>query len=283
MQENFLKAVSDFLNSNLEGIRRYAGWFAKSITLGIIKEDKQELEDLCASAQELRADINYADPINKNKEYFLGYCAAYENIAGKFIDYASDQDSIKLVIETLPNLRMSKIINYLGNKGLAQQNEIAAHLNIKPSHLSNILNNPSVKQINILNVRKVGKHAIYSLNKKGKDYYKSQLSDEKIQYTKKQVLELISSIMNNYEYNNIEEIIDKASIVDEDFIKSIYNEVYKLNIKKEIIKTDMYFNMNYRLLEEKINFVPSYIKQYESFGRAICVNKDDKSKPIAVA
>jgi hypothetical protein len=237
MQETFKNAVEAFITNNLDGIRKFAGWFAKAITLNLMKGNKEELQRLYKDAAFMRSDIEFTETIKMTKDYYLGYCSAYENVARKLLEEENNQENIEIVAGQLPKLRLQKIINFLGNQRYAQQNEVASHLDITPSHLCNILNNPSVKELEIFSIRKIGKHAIYGLNKKGKQYYQDKIDRDKKQYSKKQIFDLLSLVMKNYDSLEAKVITESAKIIDEELVKELYKFLYEFTLRKDLISS----------------------------------------------
>jgi len=260
MQESFKNVIEAFVTHNLDEIRKFAGWFAKSITLNIMNDNKDELQKLCKEAAYMRSDIEFIEPIKMTKDYYLGYCSAYENVGRKLSEEIDNQENIELVVHSLPKFRLQKIINFLGKQGYVQQNELAKYLEITPSHLWNILNNPSIKELNLFSVRKIGKYAIYGLNKTGKQYFHDRIDQDKKQYSKKQIFELLSLVVKNYDTPDLKDLTEKAKILDEELVKGfyevllsnewskkqlVYSNAYKSIVQKEIIKMKNTVSINY--------------------------------------
>ena len=281
MQETFSKAVEAFITNNIDGIKKFAGWFAKSITINLMNDNKEQLHKLCKDATYMRSDIEFTEPIKMTKDYYLGYCSAYENVARKLLEEEDGQENIELVINQLPNLRMQKIINFLGKQGYAQQNKLANYLEISPSHLWNILNNNSVKELDIFSVRKIGKHAIYGLNKKGKQYLKGKIANDKKQYSKDQIIELLSLIIKNYDTSEVKDLTEKAKILDEELVKVFYEMFYEFSISNKWgSKVQTTYSIDYKsMIQEEIikrNDKISINYQFEQLNSGQVDNKSTK-------
>ncbi|NLK76050.1 MAG: hypothetical protein GX288_12315 [Clostridiales bacterium] len=246
MQEIFNEAISSFIANNMEGIRRFSGWFAKLITVNIMNEDNTALKELCKYSVDMRSDIEFTEPIKYNKDFYLGYCVAYENIARRLLDEDINLEKIDLIVNGNPSLRLDKIIYFLGHKGYAKQNEIATYLEISPSHLWNILNNSNVKEIDIFTVQKIGKYTIYGLNQRGKQYFTEKTSKEIKQFSKRDIIEIISYMVNKHlnidvDHTNIKE----PSLLDKNLIDELDNKFYELLITNEILNSRLYEYINY--------------------------------------
>lgn len=275
MQEFFKSAVEAFVTNNLENIKKFAGWFAKATTMNIIKDNKEELSVLCKDYAYMSSDIEFEQPLKTNKDFYMGYISAYNNIARKVLDNSNELERIDLVVQELPKLRLKGIINYLGEKGFAQQGELAEYLGITASHLWNILNNSSIKQLDILNVHKIGKHVIYGLNKSGKLYYYDKISENKKQYSKKDIMNILH-IVTNSDKLDISNFIKESMVLDEALIKEVYMEIFSNRVNTLLNTPLSTYKDNLLNIQKypKQNIYTSILKDYSINGQA----NNDQSK-----
>ncbi len=229
MNQMFKKAIQAFTKGDLNNIKNFAGWFAKKITQNIMDENRDDLTELVRESSYLRSDIEFSEPIKMTKEFYLGYCYAYENIARRLLEESDTMEEVDMAL--IANPRIKDIIYYLGNKGSAYQNEIAEFLGISASNLCNVLNTSHVKALNIFNVRKIGKHVVYRLNNRGKQYYLDNCNEMRKIYSKNQILELLSLLAAK---NSLREIKEKVKIFDEELVKEMYRIMY-LNITANLM------------------------------------------------
>lgn len=188
MHARFKEAVESYANGNLEEIKDFSKWFAKTVTLNIMERDFTKLQELCKDAVLFRDEVEFAGRINKDKEYYFGYLFAYENIARKLSEDFQGDKKIAILLSTYEYLR--KIVIYLGQNTFAQHGEIASYLGISPSHLSNIFKKHRIEEAKIITSEKVGRNVIYSLTPRGKQYYDTHLEDESKLLCKKEVVSL---------------------------------------------------------------------------------------------
>ncbi|HHT98042.1 MAG TPA: hypothetical protein GXZ90_09150 [Clostridiales bacterium] len=172
MKRWFEDALQAFINSDMGSIKDYTLKFAQEITRALLNEEKYETEQLIDSSIEVRSKLQSKERIKKTKEFYYGYWYAYENIANRMIDYKDINDDIHTIIELNENLRI--LINFLGIEKAAKQKDIAECLGHNPNELANFMETDYVKRADVLTKNKVGRSVIYSLNAKGRKYFKDQ-------------------------------------------------------------------------------------------------------------
>ena len=158
--------VDVFNVEDLEGIENFSGWFAKSITISIMEDDYIALKELCNAFVKLYSDLDYCNNIEFNKNFYLGYCYAYYNIASKLLNEHDNNTSVKSIIYNVPYIK--SIIKILKKHGYLKGDEIASHLNLSLNKLETIVNDPDVRLANIINMQTIDDKTIYSLTQRGK-------------------------------------------------------------------------------------------------------------------
>jgi len=226
MKELFEQASQFFQNNELTKIREFSLWFAKSVTKNILRDDKKQLEELCDESCSMRDDIEFEQEVERNKEFYFGYCYAYENIARKIFREKAIDSRVEEAVFSEDRLR--QIIRFLGKNNYARQNQIAEHLGITSNNLCNFFNRPSIKILGIFSTSKIGRNVVYSLNRAGKEYYERNMDESEKLYSKKQLIELYKVAIEDSSFATAENIREQSSFLDESIAEELHDMRFSL-------------------------------------------------------
>lgn len=237
MKEWINKIANSFIISDISTIKDYTLKFARKITKAILDNNNEELEELIDVSCEIRDNIEIEKKIDRNKEFYYGYWYAYENVANRIVEYKEVNENIDHLIDG--NEKLRALVKFLGENKAAWQKDIAEHLDMKSNELANFMKTDYVKKVDILSRDEIGRNVIYSLNAKGRKYFKDQISETKNNYSKKDILKMLDYLGENSN-KNIDLIVKEGPGLDEVIIKRIYS----LIMNKEIAKyqNDAYIN-----------------------------------------
>lgn len=247
MEEIFRGFQEAFKNNMTSEVIENSKKFAWLVTSKLMDNDMESLYEICKLSSNMRDNIEFDNPIIRDRGYYYGYWFAYENIARKLYSNTSLNLNVDIIIDQNPKL--NEIIDYLYQQGYAHQNELANILDISASYLSNILNKEEIKNIGLFNTNKVGRNMIYSLNSKGREYYETRLSDNQKLFNQRQLIDILDYILENIEDMNIYDLSQKLGIIQNETLNSIYDSIIYFRFRKEI-ETKQYLSVDD---EEKYN------------------------------
>lgn len=167
--------IQAFIQPDINNIKNCTLKFAQKITKAILDDDKDDIEQLIENSAEIRDNIELNEEVDRNKEFYYGYLYAYENIANQILDNDHTNENIHKIIES--NKKLRSLVKFLGKEKAAKEKDIAKHLSLKPNELDNFMQTDYEKKSDILSKNKIGKNVIYSLNAKGRKYFKDQNSE----------------------------------------------------------------------------------------------------------
>lgn len=274
MSEVLNKFKQAYIDNDLIKIVESSKKFAWFVTKHLVNNEIDELKELCLQSAIMRDDIEFEADIKKNKEYYYGYWFAYENLARRLIECTSYSNKIELIVNQYPKVR--EIIRFLYINNFAQQNEIASHIGVTPSHLWNILNKAEIKELNIFDINKVGRNVVYSLNSIGKSFYNKQINNNEKIFTKEQVMKIIQYMIDNMEELSIDSVSESLDVLDMDMISKIKDKFIlysKLQNKKYI---NINVNVNIEIKFDKNNYLstnddnPKNKKENSSLKTRLC-------------
>lgn len=224
MENLFKEATSFFSKNDICKIKELTFNFAKKVTRLILKNDMKALETMTTISADIREEIEFDESIKRDKSFYYGFWLAYEKIGKSYLEDSKTISDLEMVVSNEEKLR--DIMKYLGKKNYAKQGEIAEHLKISQNALWNFLNKPSVKELNIFSVTKIGKYVMYSLNKKGMDFYNKNISNDLKLYSKNEIMELFDIALQCAKSNSLEGIKKKSKLLDEEMTEGIYRKIY---------------------------------------------------------
>lgn len=259
--------VEAFIKSDIKDIRNYTFKFARKITKAILNEDKNQIEQLIDDSAEIRDNIEFNEEVNRNKEFYYGYWYAYENIANRIFENNDTIENIDGIIESNEKLRI--LVKFLGKEKAARQKDIAEHLGLKSNELANFMETDYVKKADILSKNRIGRNVIYSLNSKGRQYFKDKTSDIKNNYSKEDIYNIIEYIKKGNEKSEL--FIESAPGLDESVIRMIHD----LSINEEILEASKYKN---KLYYKNENIIRRKKINGEKKSRYIGIEKNKKPK-----
>lgn len=228
----FKAAISFFKDKNVYKVEEYAYDFGKQVTKNIVNQDIDSLKSLYKNSVLLREDVEFDEDIERGIPFYYGYCFAYENIAKLFIDETGLDLEIDKAISNEP--RLGEIVRYLSNNNFAQQKEIAEYLKISSNNLCNYLNKDIIKNLKIFSTSKLGRNVIYSLNKRGRDYYNKKISMDNKQYSKSNIQSLLDSVFDEDKLESPSNFIESCKILDKQLAEYIYDKLYFKELKYNI-------------------------------------------------
>lgn len=167
--------IQAFIQPDINNIKNCTLKFAQKITKAILDDDKNDIEQLIENSAEIRDNIELNEEVDRNKEFYYGYLYAYENIANQILDNDHTNENIHKIIES--NEKLRSLVKFLGKEKAAKEKDIAKYLSLKANELDNFMQTDYVKKSDILSKNKIGKNVIYSLNAKGRKYFKDQNSE----------------------------------------------------------------------------------------------------------
>lgn len=220
MKEWIKDVIQVFIKSDISTIKDYTLKFAKQLTRAILDNDNEELEQLIDASCEIRDNIEMDGEIDRNKEFYYGYWYAYENIANRIVDHNEANENIHQIIDS--NEKLRTLVKFLGREKAARQKDIAEYLDMKSNELANFMQTDYMKKVDILSKDKVGRNVIYSLNAKGRKYFKNQTSETLNAYSKVDILKILDYLKEN-KSKRVELLVKESPGLDEVVIKEIYN------------------------------------------------------------
>ena len=133
---------------------------------------QKNIEMLMDNSCFMRSDIEFAEPIKRTKEYYLGWCSAHENMGRRMLEHFNDRDNIEQAINK--DNKLLKVIKYLKTKRAAREKEILEYMNMTAEEWYDFIEQDSVKKIDILSADKIGKNVVWSLNTHGRHYFNNR-------------------------------------------------------------------------------------------------------------
>jgi hypothetical protein len=222
MKEIIDKIREAYDSENIENISLYSKYFAKIITLDIMEKNYDDLKELYVESAKLRQSLDRGDRgLKRDKNYYMGYIYAYENIARRLGKEANDNIKIEQVIAE--DSKAIKIIKFLDKKSFASHQEIATYLDISISNLSNFFKKKSIIESNVFGSNKIGTTKFYYLTSRGKEFYLSACNKENKMYSEEDIIELIDLIRCKDKLLDEESLQRNITIFSDRLLKEINN------------------------------------------------------------
>lgn len=223
--ENITNKIKEsFSLDGLDGLKeisKYSKQFARIITTNIIDKNFDLLKQLSIELAELRVHLEIENKLERDKNYYLGYIYAYENMARKLIKEENMVLNIEKVLSENP--RVITIIKYLNNKKFSSHKELADELKISESSLSNFFKNDTIIKSDIIGFNKIGKSKYYYLTNKGEVFYSKACEENSKTYTEKDIIKLIDAISSKEQLLDSDKIQKYMTIFSEELLNKVYS------------------------------------------------------------
>lgn len=256
MESILQKLFESFKLSKIDCIREYVKDFAMEITNCIFSRNYTDLKKLYEGCALIRDEIEFSCTINKTVEYYYGYMFAYESIARNLFYKESTDIEIEKTVKN--NVRLWEIIKYLANNNHASHKKLADGLGVSPNNLTNFFNNADhFKKLNIIDIQRIGRNRIYSLTKRGLEFYKQQINVEEKLYSKENIIDILDVIFKSEISHN--QIRNYINVLDDDLLMTIILRKLELLLGKR--------ETNY---PNKSIAQPQYQLDENEWGQALC-------------
>ncbi|WP_066872170.1 hypothetical protein [Clostridium mediterraneense] len=205
--ENLIKQIKNaYRNNCLKEISKLSKKFAKMITINLMEKNFEDLKELCFYSADAREDIEIECNVKKDANYYLGYIYAYENIARRLM--RSEESNLKIEQILAQDARAIKIMAYLNSVKFASHKEIAEHIEMSTTNLSNFFKKELIVESKIFESNKIGRTKYYYLTSLGKEF----LGNKHLQ---KDVDRVINLLQLNIESVNVMKSENKIEKIDE--------------------------------------------------------------------
>lgn len=277
MKELMESIIKSFEKNEILKIKEHSLKFAQDITRTILKDNNDKLKQLIDQSCEIRDEIEFEEEIERTREFYFGYWYAYENISRRIFNYNTLNENIDLVLAT--NDRLRKMVKFLGEKKAARQKDISEYLGIDTNVLANFMNTETFRKLDIISKSRIGRNMIYSLNAKGRRYYRENVSEDRKNYSKSDVLKILKYVYQNSN-KGINELLKSNPILDDEMINEIHNinltNIISDNTKKnetvylvEYIKRRKELNKEERISKFNDN---EKATKYKNFNKRLVAN-----------
>lgn len=248
---------------------KFADWFAERVSDEVCKPRKNSaiLSELYEESSFLLSNIKHHEKVEVDWNYLYAYMQAYKKMSEQQNEATVFESDLSKVVAS--DEKISKIINLVGTKGFACQDDIAAYLRVDKSVISKLLGKEEVTSLELFSVRKYGHKNYYFLSWRGEEYFKNNKSNDdasefqkKIEFLEKQLKEKNEFIAELNSQNN-----SLAAVISEKNKES----------KDTLIK---YAQL---MLNSLDNGTDTKSKVYMVTDRlpTTCLNTDDESKKMA--
>lgn len=168
MENKYNNLIKAFKDNNIEEISKLSESLAKDVTLNLIINNIKELKDIYLDSADIRDTITLESTIKKDRNYYLGYIHAYENIARMITASKDVNENIHRTLLGKPEIFLA--IKYLKEVQYASVSEISKHIKVEQKDLINLLESPEISKLKIIDSNSIGNNKYYYLNNKGKHY-----------------------------------------------------------------------------------------------------------------
>lgn len=252
---NFKDARKAFDENDSVGMKEFAGELNKILVTSIWYNETEGIEELLDKTGNMMEQVRLRNDLHFEKDYFYGFVWGIENMARNILLRKEDFSEIDQLARQTKHL--NKILSFLRDQDIVQHKELADHLDISPSALTNFFVNNNLERLKIIHIERIGKATYYSLTNKGEKYLdvkrqkQSGEMDEVINFLEKMKQNVMQD-SENWEFGYYDSLDKEKRQKLQTFIK----DIFEFNVISKIEQNTRQKRNKLRYSNERRDCVP---------------------------